>query len=336
MVNGQGGDAAGALAGRVALVTGATSAIGAATAQALAAAGARVALTAPPSASALLDTLAAQIREAGGRVLPVPAVFDTRAGTRALVRRVVDAWGRLDILVAADGYDVTADGGDGASAPPRLGQPHPALRGLLHIATAALPHMERQGGGDIVVVAPVASHVLRAGASGLASARIALEMAALCDNLRRRGGPHGVRVAVVESVGVAAGEGSGTALPPTPLRPDDVAATLLLVLVQLPQVSISELLIRPTDEGCVSFRNAIRQVRAPAYGVARVITPTPPAAARTPRPTDPGTGGAARARTPFHSCVDGSGDGRAVRRGPCRSAPLRQRSRSRAWGSTAA
>jgi len=249
MVSGRGEGAVEGLAGRVALLTGATSVIGVATAQALAAEGARVALTVPPSASANLDALAAQIREAGGQALPVPAVFDTRAGTRALVRRVVDAWGRLDILVVADGYDAAAGlPSDGANALPRLGQPHPALRGLLYVATAALPQMERQGAGDIVVIAPVAGHVLRAGIGGLAFARIALEVAALCDNLRRRGGPHGVRVAVVESVGVGAGEGSGTALPPTPLRPDDVTATILFVLAQPPQVSITELLIRPTDE----------------------------------------------------------------------------------------
>jgi len=157
MVNGGGGDAAGALAGRVALLTGATSLIGAATARALTVAGARVAIADVLPASPHLDALAAQIRETGGQALPVPAVFDTRVGTRALVRRVVDAWGRLDILVVADGYDAAAGlPSDGASALPRLGQPHPALRGLLHAATAVLPQMERQGGGDIVAVAPVA------------------------------------------------------------------------------------------------------------------------------------------------------------------------------------
>ncbi len=249
MASGRDGGAAGALAGRVALLTSATSVIGVATAQALAAAGARVALTTLPRASTQLDALAVQIRAAGGQALPVTAVFDTRAEARSLVRRVVDAWGRLDILVVADGYDAAAGlPSDGASALPRLGQPHPALRGLLHAATAALAQMERQGGGDIVAVAPVAGRILRAGIGGLASARIALEVAALCDNLRRRGGPRGVRVAVVESVGVGAGEGSGTALPPPPLRPDDVAAAILFVLAQPPHMSITELLIRPTDE----------------------------------------------------------------------------------------
>jgi len=89
---------------------------------------------------------------------------------------------------------------DGSSARPRLGQPNPATRGLLHITTAALPAMMRQSSGDIIAAAPATGHVLRAGAGRLTSARIALEVATLCDTLRRQAGPRGVRVAVVGSV----------------------------------------------------------------------------------------------------------------------------------------
>ncbi len=225
MVSGRGRGAVGTLAGRVALLTGATSAIGAATARALAAAEARVALADPPAASAQLDALTTQIREAGGQALPVPACRKWRGRARALVRRVIDEWHRLDILVVADGYDATADSGNGATARQRIGQPHPALRDLLHVATAALPPMERQGGGDIVVIAPVAGHVLRAGAGGLASARIALEVAALCDALRRQAGGRGVRVAVVESAGLAP---QADAHNPASLTAEDVADAILI------------------------------------------------------------------------------------------------------------
>lgn len=159
------------LENRVATVTGASSAIGAALARLLATEGTRVALTAPPSASDRLAALAARIGDASGQTLPLPGDLGTRTHARALVRRVVDEWGHLDILIVAGGYDATADGSDGASAHPSLGQPHPAVRGLLHVATAALPQMERQGGGDIVVITPVTGRVLHAGAGGLASAR---------------------------------------------------------------------------------------------------------------------------------------------------------------------
>jgi len=134
---------AGQIAGKVALVTDATSAIGAATARLLTAEGAYVALVAPPPRPRL-DALAAQIRDAGGQVLSLPTDLGTR--TRALVRRVVEEWGHLGILVVANGYDATADG-DRASVPSRLGRPHPAVRGLLHVAgLAGTPDRRRSTG----------------------------------------------------------------------------------------------------------------------------------------------------------------------------------------------
>ncbi len=242
-MRGRGQSASTPLAGRVALITGTLSTISVATARLLVDEGARVALTASPSAPARFDALAAQIRGTGGQILSFPADLGTRARARALVRRIVEERGRLDILVVVGGYDATAGlPPDGTTARPRIGQPHPALRGLLHVATAALPQMERQGGGDIVVVAPVAGHVLRAGVGGLASARIALEVAALCDNLRRRGDPHGIRVAVVEPAGLASRSDAHNA---ASLTTEDVADAILYVLTRPPRVSIAEILLRP-------------------------------------------------------------------------------------------
>ncbi len=134
---------------------------------------------------------------------------------------------RLDILVAADGYDATAGiPTDGATAHSCLGQPHPAVRGLLH-----------------VTITPVASHVLHAGTGGEAAARGALEVAALCDNLRQRGGERGIRVAVVEPAGLTPrSDGSG----PTSLSTGEVADAILDVPTRPPRVSIAETLLRPT------------------------------------------------------------------------------------------
>jgi len=76
-------------------------------------------------------------------------------------------------------------------------------------------------------------------------------------------------------------------------------------------------------KGCVRTRNAIEPLRASARSMTRLLLPTQPAPMRTPRPSGPGTGGAARPRTPTHSCVADSGNDRAVHRAPCRSGPLR-------------
>ena len=85
------------LTDRVALVTGASRGIGAATAKVLAARGARVAVSARTVSD--LEQTALAIRNAGGQALVVPCDALDQNQVEAMVRRVVDAWGRLDILV---------------------------------------------------------------------------------------------------------------------------------------------------------------------------------------------------------------------------------------------
>ena len=84
------------LTGTVALVTGTSSGIGHATALALAARGASVALVARRQDR--LEALEAQIQEAGGNALAVPADITNRAQAEAAVRAVVERFGRLDMV----------------------------------------------------------------------------------------------------------------------------------------------------------------------------------------------------------------------------------------------
>ena len=88
--------------GGVALVTGASSGIGEAAARALAGRGFRVALAARRAQR--LEELAKQITEAGGDALPVPCDLADAASTTALVQRVLQAFGRVDVLVNNAGY----------------------------------------------------------------------------------------------------------------------------------------------------------------------------------------------------------------------------------------
>ncbi|MEU5572542.1 SDR family NAD(P)-dependent oxidoreductase, partial [Streptomyces coeruleorubidus] len=85
------------LTGTVALVTGASSGIGEATARQLAEHGASVALVARRKDR--LDALAAEIGKAGGTALVVEADITDRAQAEAAVERTVEHFGRLDILV---------------------------------------------------------------------------------------------------------------------------------------------------------------------------------------------------------------------------------------------
>jgi NAD(P)-dependent dehydrogenase (short-subunit alcohol dehydrogenase family) len=85
------------LADQVAIVTGASRGIGAATARALADAGAKVALAARDAAR--LEQLAAEIEAAGGTALSVPTDIGDPDDVERMVARTLDAFGRLDIAV---------------------------------------------------------------------------------------------------------------------------------------------------------------------------------------------------------------------------------------------
>lgn len=89
---------AGRFSGRIALVTGGSRGIGAATARAFAAEGADVAITYLRSAD-MANAVVADIEAAGGHGLALKADHADEASARPLIDHVVDRFGRLDILV---------------------------------------------------------------------------------------------------------------------------------------------------------------------------------------------------------------------------------------------
>jgi short-subunit dehydrogenase len=140
------------LSGRVVVVTGASSGIGAATAVACGRAGMRVVLAARRAER--LAAVAADVTAAGGDARVVPADVADEAAVRALIEDAVSVWGRLDVLVNNAGVGILA----------AVDQTTPAefdrlLRvnylAAVHGVLAALPHMRRQGAGHIVNVASV-------------------------------------------------------------------------------------------------------------------------------------------------------------------------------------
>ncbi len=86
------------VAGKVALITGASRGIGAATAQLLAAQGARVAIN-YRSRAARAEKIAAQIAEAGGEAFPIQADVTDAPAVSRMIDQIIDRWGHLDILV---------------------------------------------------------------------------------------------------------------------------------------------------------------------------------------------------------------------------------------------
>lgn len=157
--------------GKVAVVTAAGRGIGAATAQALAEAGADVVIGARTEAQ--LREVAAVVEKLGRRAEVVPGDLTTREGMQQLVDRAIESFGRLDIVV----------NNAGGSAPgPFLGTSERAFNTAFqwNVTTAfnlsqlAVPHMLEQGGGSIVNIASAAGRFADRGFSAYGTAKAAL------------------------------------------------------------------------------------------------------------------------------------------------------------------
>jgi len=137
------------LAGRTAIVTGAASGIGAATASLFAREGARVALVDADGAG--LGALASSIAGEGGTALPLALDVTQAEAVNAGMQAVMDAWGRVDVLVPSAGISV---GGTVATIDEALWDRVFAVnvKGTYLWAHAVLPHMIGQGSGSIVLV----------------------------------------------------------------------------------------------------------------------------------------------------------------------------------------
>ncbi|AGH48806.1 MULTISPECIES: SDR family NAD(P)-dependent oxidoreductase [Sphingomonadales] len=156
------------LAGRVALVTGASRGIGRAIAQRLAAAGATVVVTARSlngaaasqrfgNAQIVPGTLAetvALIEAAGGRAIPIDADLEKAEDRATLVERAVDAAGRIDILVNNAGFaDYARIDAMSLETFDRTFEHY--LRAPFALIRAAVPQMKAQGAGWIVNIGSV-------------------------------------------------------------------------------------------------------------------------------------------------------------------------------------
>jgi 3-oxoacyl-[acyl-carrier protein] reductase len=140
------------IAGRVALVTASSKGLGRASAEALAAEGVKVVLCARGREA--LEATAEGIRSAGGEVLAVPADVTEPDQPARLVAAAVEAYGKLDIVVAnaggpppASALDVDDAGLDSAL--------NANLRTSIRLAQAAVPHMRAAGWGRLCFVASV-------------------------------------------------------------------------------------------------------------------------------------------------------------------------------------
>jgi NAD(P)-dependent dehydrogenase (short-subunit alcohol dehydrogenase family) len=135
------------LAGKVALVTGASSGIGEAAALALAAAG--VAVVVSGRRRERLDLLVAKIEAAGGKALALPGDVAVESEATKSVVDTVAHFGRIDILVNSAGVN-EAGGVESLTLDQWRRVIDINLYGTLYTCKAAVPHMKGQGAGDII------------------------------------------------------------------------------------------------------------------------------------------------------------------------------------------
>jgi clavulanate-9-aldehyde reductase len=236
----------------VALVTGASSGIGDATARLLAARGIKVAAVARRRER--LERLARSAPE--GRILFEAADVSTEEGAARAVAFALRRFGRLDIVVNNAGVMLLGPI-EGAALDDWRRMVELNLLGLMYVTQAALPHLIAAR-GDVVNVSSVAGRVARLGAGAYDATKFGV--GAFSEALRQEMSPKGVRVTLVEP-GMVETELVGHITHPAtrramedrirsmrPLKPEDVATAILFAVSQPPHASVNEILLRPTDQ----------------------------------------------------------------------------------------
>ncbi|MDE2301331.1 MAG: SDR family NAD(P)-dependent oxidoreductase [Sphingomonadales bacterium] len=241
------------LSGKVALVTGASSGIGAATAEALAGAGAAVAVNGRRADR--LDALVARITAAGGKALAIAGDVSREADAFGAVAQCVAGLGGLDVLINSAGVN---EAGGITSLP--LDKWRKVidinLMGTIYACAAAVPHMQQAGGGDIVNISSTAGR--KAGAAFASYSTSKFGLTGFTESLRQEMGTQNIRVCIVEP-GATGTEIAESISDPAwraaiqshvskdgAMGADDIADAILFALALPRRANVCQLHLRPT------------------------------------------------------------------------------------------
>lgn len=248
------------LQGTVALITGASSGIGAATAEALAGLGATVALAARRTDR--IEELAAKIRADGGAALAITADVTDKAAACGCVEQTVTEFGRLDTLVNNAGTMLL---GPAVGAPLEEWERMVRLNllGTMYCTHAALPQLldaaasSPRRAADLVNVSSVAGRFPRSGSSGYNATKFGVT--GFSEAIRQEVTKRHVRVSVLEPGAVETElvshnrpeiqERHQTRFADiTKMTATDIADTIAFIVTRPWYMSVNEVVLRPTEQ----------------------------------------------------------------------------------------
>ncbi len=241
------------IAGKIVVITGASSGLGAATARHLSALGATVVLGARRVER--IDALAAELQAAGGKALALATDVTDSAQVQRLVDAAINTYGRIDVMINNAGL-----------------MPHSPLdrlkiadwdrmidvniKGVLYGIAAALPSMQQRKSGHIINVSSVAGHKVRPGSAVYAATKHAVR--ALSEGLRQEVKPYNIRTTIISPGAI------DTELPNSvteadvavnvrkiyemAISPESFARAVAYAIEQPDDIDINEILFRPTRQ----------------------------------------------------------------------------------------
>lgn len=237
------------LEGKVAILTGASSGIGLATAHALVAEG--VSLVAVARSE---DRLAELVADLGDRVTPLAADVSDPATADRIVAATLERHGRVDLVLPNAGIYVGGDLVDTAQSD-IASLVATNVTGVMTLVRAALPHLIAQRSGDVLVTSSVSGHQDIEWEPVYSASKHAVQ--SFVHTVRRQSAGSGVRIGAIapgvvlnplwgfthgspeEAERIAAGTG---------IRSSDVADAIVFMLTRPPHVAVRDLVLLPTGQ----------------------------------------------------------------------------------------
>lgn len=243
--------------GKVALITGASSGIGAATARKLAAEGVIVGLAARRMDR--LETLVAEIAAAGGNAVTLETDVTDPASCKAAAEALIAQFGRIDVLVNNAGLMPLSDI-DNLKVDEWQRMVDVNISGVLNATASVLPQMIAQHSGHIFNMSSIAGRKVFTGLTVYCATKAAV--AAFSDGLRMEIGPkHNIRVTCIQPGAVKSElynqisdvnyrkQMDDLAASMTFLEGTDIADTILFALNSPARMDVAELFVLPTEQG---------------------------------------------------------------------------------------